>query len=662
MYNNFFGFRERPFQLVPNPEYLFLGKSHEEALAHLTYAVTSGDGFVEITGEVGTGKTTLCRVFLDNLEQNVEVAYIFNPMKDAVQMLKSINDEFSVDSTPDNAKDLIDNLNRFLIEKKGEDKKVILVIDEAQNLGKEVLEQLRLLSNLETNTSKLIQIIMVGQPELGEMLDSRELRQLAQRITLSCHLSPLSFKETRNYILHRIKVASLRESVKFTRGAFTEIFRYSGGVPRLVNISCDRALLTAYGLNKHTITTAIARSAIRELAARGDMSRFKPLLQSPRFWAIAGVCVIFVLGIFFYPGFQSLITAARSPDLKTQNNPIISSSPEKSRNTVENQASAKRNSSPPKTEKPTPPSLEEPAGSKTGKTLAAASKPPENSPATSPEPGDTLENKPAAKEKNPLPKIEPDPAREKEPPAETLVSSAPEKTNPPETKSQKEKQPRLVQDWKELLQEEDIRNSGKIALRNVFEIWENEKTDIPDSLLTLNDPSKFFQMAARYNGFTIQKIQNDFELIKTLNLPAVFEFHSGNENISGYLALAGIENDRLLFLGKTKDTLAKVSLEEMNKYWTGSAYIPWKDFYGFDGTIPRNASRDSILALKLLLKEVGFDDLDMNPSYDRKTRNAIKALQRKNGLKIDGVVGPNTKIMLYNELDSLKIPHIVVSS
>jgi len=204
MYKNFFGFRERPFQLIPNPAYLYLSPSHEEALAHLSYAISQGDGFVEIIGEVGTGKTTLCRAFLENLDENVEAAYIFNPKLNSRQLLKAINREFDIDSQTDDINALIEALNLFLMEKKAEGKRVILLIDEAQNLSKPVLEQIRLLSNLETTTSKLLQIILVGQPELGAMLDTYELRQLGQRITLSCSLEPLSLRDTREYIRHRI--------------------------------------------------------------------------------------------------------------------------------------------------------------------------------------------------------------------------------------------------------------------------------------------------------------------------------------------------------------------------------------------------------------------------------------------------------------------------
>ena len=274
MYKNFFGFRERPFQLIPNPAYLYLSPSHEEALAHLSYAISQGDGFVEIIGEVGTGKTTLCRAFLENLDESVEAAYIFNPKLNSRQLLKAINREFDIDSQTDDINTLIEALNLFLMEKKAEGKRVILLIDEAQNLSKPVLEQIRLLSNLETTTSKLLQIILVGQPELGAMLDTYELRQLGQRITLSCSLEPLNLRDTKEYIQHRIRVASKRSGVKFTRAAFRSIYRYSGGYPRLINIACDRALLTGYSLNRHRISGSIARSAVRELASRGDVKRF----------------------------------------------------------------------------------------------------------------------------------------------------------------------------------------------------------------------------------------------------------------------------------------------------------------------------------------------------------------------------------------------------
>lgn len=196
MYNTFFGFREKPFKLVPNPDFLYLSRSHQIALAHLTYAVDQGDGFVVITGEVGTGKTTLCRIFLERLDERTDSAYIFYPKLDSVQLLTAICNEFGIRTNHTSVKPLLDVINGFLIMKNQEDRKVILLIDEAQNLSVENLEMVRMLSNLETTRSKLLQIILVGQPELGDKLDTYELRQLAQRISLSTYLSPLGQNET----------------------------------------------------------------------------------------------------------------------------------------------------------------------------------------------------------------------------------------------------------------------------------------------------------------------------------------------------------------------------------------------------------------------------------------------------------------------------------
>ena len=319
MYNNFFGFKERPFQLVPNPGYLFLSRSHEEAMAHLNYAISHGDGFVEITGEVGTGKTTLCRAFLEDLDQDSEVAYIFNPRLNSLELLRAINDEFGISSAADNAKDLIDILNTFLMEKKSQKKNAILIIDEAQNLSEDVLEQLRLLSNLETNTSKLLQIILVGQPELRDILDSYKLRQLRQRITLSWYLTPLNRKETREYIRHRVNIASKKAGDIFTESAYRLIYKYSQGIPRLINIACDRALLTAYGLNQPKVTAGIAGSAIQELKAGGERS-YPLFMGKPALIGTAAMLFLVLIAAAFFkiPPVSYLFHAKTTPAAKSK--------------------------------------------------------------------------------------------------------------------------------------------------------------------------------------------------------------------------------------------------------------------------------------------------------------------------------------------------------
>jgi general secretion pathway protein A len=311
MYKKFFGFKEKPFKLVPNPEYLFLSKSHEEALGHLTYAILHGDGFVEITGEVGTGKTTLCRVFLEGLDKSIEAAYIFNPKLDAMQLLKAINDEFGIDSKPDNTKDLIDMLNGFLIEKKAAGQKVLVLIDEAQNLSLEVLEQLRLLSNLETTQEKLLQIILVGQPELGDMLSSHQLRQLGQRITINCQLAPLTFQESMDYIRHRISLASHRAGPPFDNSSYRAIYEYSQGIPRLINIACDRILLNAFSRNSFKITGSITKEAIKELTRKKSGSSYGWFQRTPRLVIISAVftsLAIILLHLFNSQPFETQVS------------------------------------------------------------------------------------------------------------------------------------------------------------------------------------------------------------------------------------------------------------------------------------------------------------------------------------------------------------------
>ena len=297
MYNSYFGFREKPFKLVPNPDYLFLSKSHEVSLAHLSYATDQGDGFVVITGEVGTGKTTLCRIFLERLDNETESAYIFNPNLDSIQLLTVICNEFGIKTNLPTVKSLLDVLNSYLIMKNKDGRNVILLIDEAQNLTVENLELVRMLSNLETTRSKLLQIILVGQPELSDKLDSYELRQLAQRISLRCHLTPLLRNETKGYIRHRVNVAAHRNLELFSAAACRKIYQYSGGIPRLINIASDRALLSAYSLNRKKISGAVASTAIKELSKQRQFTKQANGWRYMAFGAMACL-VCFAIGIW----------------------------------------------------------------------------------------------------------------------------------------------------------------------------------------------------------------------------------------------------------------------------------------------------------------------------------------------------------------------------
>ena len=271
MYLDFYGLREPPFSITPDPRFVFLSERHRDALAHLLYGVGQGGGggFVQLTGEVGTGKTTLCRLLLEQLPENARVALVLNPRLSPIELLESIGEELRLDlaGRRGSLKALVDGLNTYLLDAYAKGLRVVLIVDEAQNLSTESLEQIRLLTNLETHTQKLLQIILLGQPELREMVARPELRQLAQRITARYHLTPLDLDETEAYVRHRLGVAGTTR-MPFTRLALRKLHEHSGGVPRLINTIADRALMAGYAQDLAQIgENAVNRAASEVLAS-----------------------------------------------------------------------------------------------------------------------------------------------------------------------------------------------------------------------------------------------------------------------------------------------------------------------------------------------------------------------------------------------------------
>jgi len=268
MYETFFNIHEDPFGVTPNPKFLYMSHNHESAMANLSYGIDRRKGFIMITGEIGTGKTTICRALLRDLI-NVDTALIINPTLTAGGILTAIVEDFGLEAKR-SIKDRIDTLNRFLLERREKGKNAILIIDECQRLSRQALEMVRLLSNLETESEKLLQIILVGQPELREKLESRKLRQLNQRIVVRYNLEPLERKEVEAYISHRLKIAGTSEKyVKFSDNAVEVIFSYTGGFPRLINILCDRILMAAYVEGKRTIDPLVVTMAIEDVEGLG---------------------------------------------------------------------------------------------------------------------------------------------------------------------------------------------------------------------------------------------------------------------------------------------------------------------------------------------------------------------------------------------------------
>ena len=584
MYNAYFGFREKPFKLVPNPEYLFLSRSHEDALAYLNYAISQGEGFVEITGEVGTGKTTLCRAFLESLDDTTAAAYIFNPKLNPKQLIRSINDEFGITCATDDTKDLIDALNRFLLQKKQERKKAILLIDEAQNLSETVLEQLRLLSNLETKKDKLLQIILVGQPELAAMLDSHDLRQIGQRISIRCQISPLSLRETQEYIQYRLNIASQKRLALFDRAAIRRIYAYSSGIPRMINIACDRALLTAFGMNRRKVTGRIAQAALAEITHRGRTPA-RGLMDGRKALALfVAVCAVAASLVYHKPLGDTL------------------------RGIVGGRPAAAPSG---------------PAGAEVATAIAAAPLPSAGAEAET----GTGAHTPAA----PAPSARPG----------NTAGSAAGGT-------------RLI----DLLRQLEGRSSRMTALKEAVGAWGATVESRP-YLESIDDDSTFFNLSAKAAGFFIQRVEAALELLLRLDMPAVLEFRSAAKGPSVYLALSG-ETETGIVLNGTGAAPLTAAADDIQQHWSGVAYIPWKNFLSIEGTIPGSAPPDSVVALKMLLRELGHRNLPLSREFDSATQKTIEQIQAQNGLPVDGVVGSLTKIVLYRDGKTFKVPRLTV--
>jgi general secretion pathway protein A len=313
MYTSFFGLSEKPFAITPDPRYLYLSERHAEALAHLLYGINESGGFIQLTGEVGTGKTTVVRTLLSRVPHHADVAVILNPRVTPVEFLLTICEELGLEiaeADRDSVKQMVDALNRRLLGAHAEGRRIIVLVDEAQNLSIDVLEQVRLLTNLETPTQKLLQIILIGQPELRELLDRTDLRQLAQRITGRYHLKPLSREETKGYVRHRLRVAGATQEI-FTPAALLELHRLSQGIPRVINVACDRALLGAYTQETKKITASLVRRAAGEVYGR----RFLPTWLG---WAVGSLGLAVLAGSLFL-GWQfwrhqgPLLSASHAP-------------------------------------------------------------------------------------------------------------------------------------------------------------------------------------------------------------------------------------------------------------------------------------------------------------------------------------------------------------
>jgi general secretion pathway protein A len=574
MYEAFYGLRERPFNLTPDPKYLYLSEKHKEAFAHLLFGIKNRSGFVMVTGEIGTGKTTICRNLLNQLDPNTEVAFIFNPALNPVELLKKINAEFGISSAADNVLDLAEELNQYLLKATAAGKNCVLVIDEAQNLAPAVLEQVRLLSNLETEKEKLLQIILIGQPELGEKLALHELRQLNQRITARYHLQALNAQEARQYVAYRIHVAGGRKSIKFTRSAFNAIFRHSGGTPRVINAICDRALLIGYTKEAHTISRAIVNRAAREV--RGARIGRRQALRRASAW-VPSPLAIFAALLIFVPLMVAAIYLAQ---------PMTQLAREIGRFNALMTA-------------PVP--AESP--SRDGAVEAA--------PVTSARPAGSVAAARASDDK---------------PLAQVVV----------ERIADTQAAPSVLERIGAL----DPAAARATAVSALAQLW---KLD-PAAALPASDAYEEIQAYFRSQSLSCDRFTPALDQLLAVNLPALVRVKQGERSM--WLALVGIEADRLRITLANEET-ATMAREEFARIFRKEAIFPWRDPSPNAPALIPGRSGPAVARLKEQLRALGrLPESNRSDAYDAATAAAISTLQSETGLLLDGMTGPQVRMVL----------------
>jgi general secretion pathway protein A len=610
MYTEFYGLREKPFALSPDPRYLFLADSHREALAHLLYGIEHGEGFICITGEVGTGKTTLCRTLLQRIEPGTEVAFIFNPQLSAEELLQAINAELGLPTERLGRRELMEQLNRFLLAKKAEGRRVLLLIDESQNLAPDTLEQVRLLSNLETDTSKLIQIILIGQPELDAIIESPNLRQLRQRISVRWRLSPLSPTETRDYVRHRLRIAAGAPREIFTELSLREIHRRARGIPRLVNLLSDRALLAGYAAGSRTIGLGLVtqsdkeiRGGARSLATPQAASRLLSWLPAS-LSQVAGAAVLVAVGVAAAAAWQRL-AATDAPA------PASVSAP----------AAAPANGAPDDVQ---------PAAASGAEALQAEPVAPgltadEAALPAAGEPLARLVDAPDFSDVASAPPAEPGPA---DPPPLANLDYAVAATSPAGATGE--------------------------ALRELLRRW-GSPPDGP-SFLSLGDALE--RLAAA--DISVLALRNaNRATLELFNQASLLQLRAVDGALRTVL-LTGLDGERATLVGLAGAEPVEVAWSDVARLWTGELHLAWRDFANLPAVVGPGQSGDPVVWLQTSLQSLGFlSEHDRSGIFDAATADAVREFQRSRHLTVDGSVGPLTKAMLYQALPDFAIPRLV---
>ncbi len=601
MYERFFGLADAPFRLTPDPRFLFLSRKHADALAHLRLGLSESSGFVCITGDVGTGKTTVLRSFLAELAPEASVAYIINPTLSPVELLQTINLEFGLPARSTSRKTLIDTLNRHLLAQREAGRSAaVVVVDEAQALSVEVLEHLRLLSNLETTTEKLLRIVLVGQPQLRALLAHPELAQLNQRITLRWHIGPLDRRETFAYVRHRLTVASDGQDRQvFSLPALHAIHTRSGGVPRLINMLCHRALLASFAAERRTVGLRAVRQAYDEVATLPLPARPVAPRSSWTAPAVAASVAALAIGVFGavpWLRMKTLEAALGSPE-----GDLASVAPAE----VADASHAEHPGD-------TTPVVTDAAVVAAG---AEAPPPPEEIVATAATPPATAPG--------------PAPPLETATPADPVEPPAPEATDP-------------TPQFETRLAAVDAALSARTAIEAVLRSWQVPGL-APDEPATAADLPRI----AEKRGLEHLVLTGNVAMLRLLDSPAVLELQLPGVRGPRFAALIAMEGGVPVMVGGSEEAVT-VSPALLQQAWYGQAHILSRDFESLGPGMLDGQSRGArVTRLQGLLKRVGTYEGAETGLFDSATSNAVLDFQRSRYVSADGIVGRLTRMALY---------------
>ena len=561
MYLEFYGFRENPFNLTPDPRFVFLSKTHREAFAHLLYGIQNRAGFIALTGEVGSGKTTVLRTFLSNLgADHYRTALIFNPLQSPGDLLQSINRELGIPPPTSPGESPLDALNQFLLRENAAGRTVVLVVDESQDLEPAALEQVRLVSNLETDRAKLIQIVLAGQPELAQMLRRKEIRQLSQRIIVAYHLQPMDFQDTVHYIMHRLKVAGARGGVSFSKWALKRIYRYSGGLPRLINAASDRALLVGFTLEAPKITSRLAAEAIKDLK------------KETAFYSRRGRMILIPLFVFL----GVLLAAGLYLAGLGSSDPVYYLNRLWGKGVPQGEASL-----------------------------------------------GTQE------------------------PSRAMVA---ESGSTPESVGTREEFFRaMVAELASISESESARKAFNVLAG----LWKVEP--IPEE--TPWKSSDGTERAALDRNLILYRFSGNLGALLRFDYPAALELILPGVEGKRFLSLVGMEKERIKIeppIGGRRS----LAFDEVEKYWSGQAFLLWKDPLNLLAKVSSGSKGESIRQFQGFLREIGVYRHALTGIYDSDTLSAVKEFQSSKGIKKDGIVGRHTLMHIYCSLDRFGVPSL----